>query len=227
MILNFNISHLDAIISQDFEDEFFKKYMVKPDVSHISPLDRRRLSICSKSIFHLLRNDSYKIPMVFSSTYAEINRCFNLLGEIGARELLSPTSFSLSVHNANLALNSIFKQNHEEISAICHELSLESGILNAYLRLKDGYEKAGIFVYHESIDNKFLKLSPLNYTIFMVIELGNEFNLEKKSSQLLYEEDKIDPAFLALNSFKHISSHSKIWKTIYNGSVWEWKHESI
>lgn len=111
-------------------------------LSHLSPLERRRLSNASKCVFSLLQPkinewNLKSIPIVFSSTLGEINRCFSMLLSLQDSYLLSPTSFSMSVLNSTPALLAIAHNNNAEISAISANPSLEYAMINAYMRLQE------------------------------------------------------------------------------------------
>ncbi|MGX3044153.1 beta-ketoacyl synthase chain length factor [Helicobacter sp. T3_23-1056] len=149
--------NLDAFIHQKFNSQIsnqqnlasslerLKSYQQDFNLSHLPPLERRRLSNASKCALSLItpqnnakQNPPQKpMPIVFSSTLGEINRCFNMLLNLQDSYLLSPTSFSMSVLNATPALLAIATKNNAEISAISANPSLEYGIINAYTKLKD------------------------------------------------------------------------------------------
>lgn len=125
-----------------------QSYKADFSLSHLSPLERRRLSNASKCVFSLLQPKINEwnlgsIPIVFSSTLGEINRCFNMLLSLQDSYLLSPTSFSMSVLNATPALLAIAHKNNAEISAISANPSLEYAMINAYVRLQEiAYKEA-------------------------------------------------------------------------------------
>lgn len=119
-----------------------QSYKADFSLSHLSPLERRRLSNASKCVFSLLQPKINEwnlgsIPIVFSSTLGEINRCFSMLLSLQDSYLLSPTSFSMSVLNATPALLAIAHKNNAEISAISANPSLEHAMINAYVRLQE------------------------------------------------------------------------------------------
>ena len=136
-------------------------------LSHISPLERRRLSNASKCVFSLLQPKINEwnlgsIPIVFSSTLGEINRCFSMLLSLQDSYLLSPTSFSMSVLNATPALLAIAHNNNAEISAISANPSLEYAMINAYMRLQEiAYKEAKNKAANKNTEhtNKVLVLS--------------------------------------------------------------------
>ena len=103
----FNISKFDAIIDTNADLGELEIYKKSPDLSHIAPIERRRLSKGARLCISLLR-ECEGLPVVFSSTRGEINRSFSLQGSIAKLEPLSPASFCVSVHNAIVAQNAIF-----------------------------------------------------------------------------------------------------------------------
>jgi hypothetical protein len=82
---------------------------------------RRRLSPLAKAVFHTVSHclaPNEQIPIIFSSVNGEIQRTFNQLGDMCAGNGVSPTSFSLSVHNAIAGQLSIALNNQAPMLAI-------------------------------------------------------------------------------------------------------------
>ncbi|HSI46658.1 MAG TPA: beta-ketoacyl synthase chain length factor [Ideonella sp.] len=78
-------------------------------------------------------------PVVFASRWGEITRSVGMLQQLAAGEPLSPTAFSLSVHNAQGAQYSIArgdKANFLAVAAGAH--SAEAGFVEALGLLADG-----------------------------------------------------------------------------------------
>ena len=181
MTLSLQMTNIHAIISPNVNLDAFvcqksnqqnlatsidslKSYQQDFHLSHLPPLERRRLSNASKCVFSLLSPQEHTnkpkstptkpLPIVFSSTLGEINRCFNMLLNLQDSYLLSPTSFSMSVLNATPALLAIATKNNAEISAISANPSLEYGIINAYTKLKDSanhIDEVLVLSYYEGL----------------------------------------------------------------------------
>lgn len=82
---------------------------------------RRRLTPLGRSIFSLALPlvDAYgNLPIVFASRHGESSKTLQLLDEIAQNEPVSPTAFSLSVHNASAGVLAIHTDNHQSINAI-------------------------------------------------------------------------------------------------------------
>ncbi len=91
------------------------------DVAVIPSMLRRRLSPLGRAILSLaipLMERWGDMPMVFASRHGEVSRTLGLLQDMAQGELMSPTAFSLSVHNATTGLYSIHRGLNKNITAI-------------------------------------------------------------------------------------------------------------
>ncbi|WP_164669916.1 beta-ketoacyl synthase chain length factor, partial [Pseudomonas viridiflava] len=59
-----------------------------------------------------------RMPLVFVSRHGETPRTFEILRDLAADEPMSPTQFSLSVHNAVIGLWSILRGETSEMTAL-------------------------------------------------------------------------------------------------------------
>lgn len=79
------------------------------------------------------------IPLVFASRHGECARSVELLQELVAGSALSPTSFSLSVHNANVGLFSIARgMRGNGIAVAAGASTVEHALIEACGLLADG-----------------------------------------------------------------------------------------
>src|SRR6187431_3052889 len=93
----------------------------QPDSSQISSMLRRRLSPLGRAAFSVidpLINQHGAMPLVYVSRHGECNRTLGLLQDLANNELMSPTAFGLSVHNATAGLYSIHRQLTSSITAL-------------------------------------------------------------------------------------------------------------
>lgn len=100
----------------------------RPDLSFLAPKYRRKLSNLSAiSLYVACRClDDYRsrtgnsdaIPSVFASRHGEVEITLSLFEEVRRDEVLSPLSFSRSVHNTASGLFSILRSNRSEQTAI-------------------------------------------------------------------------------------------------------------
>ncbi|MBQ9876233.1 MAG: beta-ketoacyl synthase chain length factor [Campylobacter sp.] len=218
----FNISKFDAIIDTDSNLGELEIYKKSPDLTHIAPIERRRLSKGARFCISLLK-ECDEMPVIFSSKHGEINRCFSLQSSLAKLEPLSPASFCISVHNAIVAQNAIFAKNRAEISAISTNLSLENGILNAVAKF-DEFDKIAIISYFESINNELMNENDLIYAILVVVEKGKNFSIE------ISPNNEPNLANLTKNSdfefLLNLKNHKKSWVTKEQDLSWKWVDET-
>lgn len=221
----FNIAKFDAIIDTASNLGELEVYKQSPDLSHIAPIERRRLSKGARFCISLLKSCD-NLPVVFSSKYGEINRCFSMQENLANYEPISPASFCMSVHNAIVAQNAIFTKNNAEISAISANLSLENGILNALMKLGENHDRVAVISYFEDINNKILQNSDLIYAVLVVIEKGRDFSLEIEpnltQSNFSSLTKNSDFEFLL-----NLKNKQKTWQSIEQNLIWNWRNEII
>lgn len=93
----------------------------QPDVSVIPAMLRRRLSQVGRaalSVIIPMIETHGAMPLVFVSRHGDFSRTFGLLEELAKAEPLSPTAFSLSVHNAIAGLFSVHQGLKSNITAL-------------------------------------------------------------------------------------------------------------
>jgi hypothetical protein len=101
-----------------------EKLIEKPELTGFPGMLRRRLSLVGKSAVHCLlalhdptdvRPD---LPAIFCSQYGEVARSSKLLASLAEEQPLSPTDFSLSVHNAVAGVYSIGCEQTQNITVL-------------------------------------------------------------------------------------------------------------
>lgn len=79
------------------------------------------------------------MPLVYASRHGETARTFAILNDLANGEPMSPTQFSLSVHNAIIGLWSIHQNDTSEMTALAAEGDgLEHAVLEAAMMLNEG-----------------------------------------------------------------------------------------
>jgi Beta-ketoacyl synthase, N-terminal domain len=116
---------------------------------------KRRLSPLAKTVFCAVSQcDSISscIPVVFSSTHGELAKSLDMIKLLEAGEDISPTAFSLSVHNAIAGLFSIVYGNTSEVTVLAPG---EDGIASAFLEalgiLQEGEPDVLMVFYDEPL----------------------------------------------------------------------------
>ena len=219
----FNIAKFDAIIDTAADLGKLEIYKKSPNLAHIAPIERRRLSKGARFCISLLK-ECENLPVVFSSKHGEINRCFAMQKSLAAYEPLSPASFCVSVHNAIPAQNAIFCKNTAEISAISANLSLENGILNAVMKFDENCDKVAVLSYFEAVNNELLKNSDLIYAVLIIVEKGKNFSIEISPNlepNLANLTQNSDFSFLS-----NLTKKQKSWQSIEENIIWKWCDET-
>ena len=93
----------------------------KVTLGAVPPMLRRRFNTvgkCAMAASLPLVEGIDNIPSVFASRHGDTELSFSLLRSIGSEEPMSPTSFSLAVHNAVAGLFSIARKDTSAVTAI-------------------------------------------------------------------------------------------------------------
>ncbi len=113
-----------------------------PDLQWLKPMQKRRLSAFNKMALHCAyeagRNDG-EIAVVFSSRHGDLHKTSALLDSLAKNDSLSPTAFSMSVHNASAGLLSIFTGNRCASNTVsAGRDSFLMALVDAYARINSG-----------------------------------------------------------------------------------------
>lgn len=123
-----------------------------PKLSFIPAMQRRRLSPFAKiSLFvahESASNSTVDLPIIFTSRHGDLHKTSDLLADLAEQTPVSPTAFSLSVHNAIPSLYSILTKNKQAINAIsAGQDTFFMGLVDAYARLTSGLADEILFIH--------------------------------------------------------------------------------
>ena len=139
-------------------------YIEDVDISWIGPLLRRRMSHLDRmtaTVLHDLGVDSQKIPLIFASEHGEIARSLPLRNAVASDQQMSPTQFSLSVHNAAIGLFSIAQNNTANTSAVAGPCcAIPTGFIEAILSANSTKQTVCLLIADEEIPAEFAPASP-------------------------------------------------------------------
>lgn len=203
-----------------------------PKLTFLPPMKRRRLSDSARLFFEaaweLLPPEQANIPVVYASSNSEINRSFGLWHTLLQEGDVSPTSFSLSVHNALVGQWSEFRQvTTETVSITAQRDNLEAALLEAYLLLNESHQKVLVVVAEspllESYNAKPVFRQPFAYALALVVTKGEQYQLS-----LVAKNAENSTALLAKdNALAWVRQHylqSEKWQTVSaNDKVWQWQ----
>ncbi len=116
---------------------------------------RRRLTPLAKTVIcacKICAGDRLSMPVIFSSTHGELAKSFKMMEMVEAGEEISPTAFSLSVHNAIAGLFSIaFKNNKQSMVLAPGEDGIAAAFIEALGSLQEGEEEVMMVFYDEPL----------------------------------------------------------------------------
>jgi hypothetical protein len=124
-------------------------------LARVPKMLKRRLSPLAKTVFCAANqciDEHMIVPAVFSSSHGELAKSFSMMEMLEAGEEISPTTFSLSVHNAIAGLFSIAWQNQLQCTVVASgEEGLAAAFIEAIGLLQEGAEQVLLVFYDEPL----------------------------------------------------------------------------
>lgn len=122
------------------KDFYYIKDENEVDVSFVSPLIRRKLSLLDKTVLALTEkvfNENIK-ELVFSSEYGEFKRLDTIISQYQEMGEVSPAQFSASVHNYPVSFFTLYKKLNLPYHAVSSgENSLAAGLVKSIISKKE------------------------------------------------------------------------------------------
>lgn len=202
------------------------------DVTFIPMLQRRRLSPLARAacaVAWRCREKFGNTPMVFFSNHGESLEYFEMLKDLSAGEGISPSRFSMSVHNAIAGLYSIQSTNmlpyvtlaggSEGLFAVFLEAS--GLLLDSPNVLTVCYEQPLPQAYQS-----YLPTSGTTWALAMVLspagEKAQQFSLTRESCFAPPDPNTIEPSLIAAVLNGQRSGYSQ-----QNRSIWRWRLSDV
>ena len=155
MTLSFFVSHWTIWPPPEIETEDLNEMQSKA-LSKIPMMLRRRLTPLARMVMtavsQCLQDESEMMPSVFSSAHGELAKSFKMLQQINELEEISPTGFSLSVHNSIAGLFAMAYRNQNQTTVIApSEDGMAPGFLEALGLLGEMNDSEGkvLLVYYD------------------------------------------------------------------------------
>ncbi|WP_406668036.1 beta-ketoacyl synthase chain length factor [Gallaecimonas sp. GXIMD1310] len=193
-----------------------------PDVSWVPAAQRRRLSLltrmqlaCAKEV---IGDDS--LPVVFACRHGELHRTFQLLTSLGQSEPLSPTHFSLSVHNAAAGLFGILRADQAPANVVVgDDDSLILGLVEAYATLAEGADEVLLVAGEQSVPapyGSYMDGEQVDHALAVRLVRGSDITVarsDNRSAQTGYLPLAMQMAgLLASNSSGTLQCNGKEWQ---------------
>jgi len=209
----------------------------QPDVNFLPAMQRRRLSPLARMAFSvawpLADAHGAPLPLVFMSRHGETPRTFGLLSDVSAEEALSPTQFSLSVHNAIIGQWSIMRGDKSEMTALAGEGDgLEHAVLEAQMLLADGAPAVLLVIAEDTPPAAYAQWItdvPFPYAVALLLKPGTDWQLHLQKSSTL-NATSADTATAewphALNLVRALSSGRTTLEHRWRNRQWSWQQNS-
>ncbi|MDH1258996.1 MULTISPECIES: beta-ketoacyl synthase chain length factor [Pseudomonas] len=198
-VINFNIAQwrawapgldsVDAWQAWSRQPVVLQSSDAAPDVSFLPAMQRRRLSRLARMAFSVgwpLAEGRDHLPLVFVSRHGETPRTFEILRDLATEQPLSPTQFSLSVHNAIIGLWSITRGETSEMTALAAAGDgLEHGMLEAAALLDEGAPAVLLVITEEQPPEAYSQWVddvPFPYALGLLLTPGTDWRLTLNSS---------------------------------------------
>lgn len=198
-----------------------------PDISFLPAMQRRRLSNLARMAFAVgwpLAEGLDDLPLVFVSRHGETPRTLAILSELAKGEPLSPTAFSLSVHNAVIGLWSILRGETSEMTALAAAGDgFEQGVMEAAALLYDGAPAVLLIIAEEqppAAYGPWIDDVPFAYAVGMLLTPGKQWQLNPSADAASSSGDLpnalswLRASLTGQDNFTHTGKHR----------TWNWQH---
>lgn len=219
MLLTFNIIDWKAWFPTADDEQ--------PDVSVIPAMLRRRLSPVARiamSVIMPLAEQHGAMPLIYVSRHGDLNRTFQLLKDLCTGEPLSPTAFSLSVHNATAGLFSIQQGLTKNITAIsCGDQELIPALFEA-LGQCNADEPNILCVFSDepppAIYSEHVGQPEFPYAVAVILSRGDEWQLTNdiKSSG---KSESLDTKPQPLQLLTLLQDQTTNLSIVHNSTSWQ------
>ncbi|MFK3972197.1 beta-ketoacyl synthase chain length factor [Pseudomonas sp. NPDC087358] len=202
-----------------------------PDVSFLPAMQRRRLSRLARMAFAVgwpLAEGREQLPLVFVSRHGETPRTFDILSDLATDQPLSPTQFSLSVHNAVIGLWSILRNETSEMTALAAAGDgLEHGVLEAAALLREGAPAVLLIVAEERPPGAYapwIDDVPFPYAMGLLLTPGDEWQLGLSTCESKDTAHLRDDWPHALKLIRGLSTQKGALQHHWKNRLWNWLH---
>ncbi|GLK92069.1 beta-ketoacyl synthase chain length factor [Pseudomonas turukhanskensis] len=209
-----------------------------PDVNFLPAMQRRRLSPLARMAFSvawpLADAHGTPLPLVFVSRHGETPRAFTLLSDVCAQAPLSPTQFSLSVHNAIIGQWSIMRGDTSEMTALAGEGDgLEHAVLEAQLLLAEGAPAVLLVIAEDTPPAAYapwITDVPFPYAVALLLKPGQDWQLKLQACPPPENASSADTATAewphALNLVRALSGGVTTLEHRWRSRQWSWQQNS-
>ena len=161
---------------------------------------------------------------MFVSRHGETPRTYEILSDLAKDEPLSPTQFSLSVHNAIIGLWSIMRGETSEMTALAAAGDgLEHGMLEAAALLNEGAPAVLLVITEEqppAAYSAWIDDVPFPYALGLLLTPGTDWRLTLNSTTEARSKAHWPHA---LNLLRTLLGQQPLCQHAWKNRVWTWQ----
>ena len=203
-----------------------------PALAQMPAMMRRRIERLGRAAlqtaYEALEDAAQPCPAVFASRYGDMRRSIELMRQLAEEGAVSPTAFSVSVHNAFAALFSIARGDRSNYSAVAAGAeTAESALVEAVGLLAEGAPEVLVVVYDEPLPPPLEHFSePGEFIHAWAVRIapakgsGIGFSLAQATGEVATTDSAL-PSDLALLSF--LIGHQREYRRDVDGRRWQWE----
>ena len=193
-----------------------------PVVEGMQPMNRRRL----KQLGKMALDPTYRLPpsdspIVFSTQYGDLTRCYELLKELTETGAISPQSFGLSVHNAIPGLYTIDKKLHSNVTALASTDGVMSALVEALGLFAQRESSVRIIVVENAVQKEYKNYCDFvdeSYGFAMDVTPGGNLQLAFSAST----NTPTNPTLPSnLNAFRFLIGDDSSFSEVINSTLWQ------
>ncbi|MDF7670596.1 beta-ketoacyl synthase chain length factor [Orbaceae bacterium ESL0721] len=218
--------------SKNLSSNFFSQNTTLPKSSSIPMMTARRLSIgCRLALEVGLKLMQYDpCAAIFISRHGELERSYKILLALNQLQTISPTDFTMSVHNTAAGLLTIVGQKDIPTTSIAAGGDgFQQGIIEAQAMLQSGLKRVLLIDFEGIIPefyHSFLKPHEISspYAVGFIITSGDEYSCSydvKNKSNLISQSSNILPQGLLFLKNYLLSNRQFYIKGSFQDWVWE------
>ncbi len=160
---------------------------VRPALSHLSPLSRRRLSLISRMVLEvghgILERNEDPMPVFFGSRYGEIHNQFKLSSQVITQGSVRPALFSHSVFNTPVSLLSIHENVQDGMTVFLSDKQcIFNGLISALSWMKENPGRSVLLLFSDEehpIEYEGLPgYSCQSFAFGLILSPGSDFSLK-------------------------------------------------
>lgn len=213
------------------EPQPIDKSLGKVALKKIPPLLRRRftpLGKCAMGATLQLIKEGENIPSIFASRHGDTALTFSLLEDIGRDEPMSPTGFSLAVHNAVSGLYTIARKDTSTVTAIAAIQGLILNTLFEAIGQLQTHDRVLCVIYDEPLPDLYCRYTlseEFPYAIAMILNntQGESYTLEQDNNAEQINEAMSKHDAQSMQFLELLTGLTTEIKAEMNGNTWSIK----